>query len=363
LEKGALKVLHIGEYARGGVATYINELLAYQAEILEITDLNLLLASRSAGRKFNLNSENIFYYNFDRTINTVLLAIFQIRRHLKKLQPDIVHVHSSFAGLLARIACFFISDTPIIIYCAHGWSFNMEMSPLKKRLFVLIEKTLTWKTDLIINISRYEYDSACANELPIHKMILIYSGVREKEDVDEPVLSLDDNLVNLLFVGRFDTAKGLDILLQVFNEHKFKNIKLYLAGESVLGKSSINIPEGVVNLGWVDEEEIDSYYRSFDAVIMPSRWEGFGLVAIEAMRNAKPVIASNRCSLPEIVSHGINGYLFDLEDEQELVSLLLGLDKKVLKEMGQQGYKIYKKRFTSSRMNAEVIRQYQRVLK
>jgi glycosyltransferase involved in cell wall biosynthesis len=363
MEQGALKVLHIGEYARGGVATYINELVAYQAEILEITDINLLLASRSAGRKFNLNSENIFYYNFNRKINTVLLAIFQIRRHLKNLRPDIVHVHSSYAGLLARIACLFISETPIIIYCAHGWSFNMEISPLKKRLLVLIEKTLTWKTDLIINISRYENDSAYANKLPIHKMILIYSGVREKEEVDEPALSLDKNLVNLLFVGRFDKQKGLDVLLRVFNERRFNNIKLYLAGGSVLDSSNLNIPLEVVDLGWVDEEKIDSYYQSFDAVIMPSRWEGFGLVAIEAMRNAKPVIASNRCSLPEIVSHGINGYLFDLEDEQELVAILLGLDKKVLKEMGQQGYEIYKKRFTSSRMNAEVIQQYQRILK
>lgn len=54
------------------------------------------------------------------------------------------------------------------------------------------------------------------------------------------------------------------------------------------------IPDNVESIGWINHDEIDSYYSLFDAVIIPSRWEGFGLVAIEAMKNAKAIIVSNR---------------------------------------------------------------------
>ncbi len=354
-----MKVLHLGEYARGGLATYINELLVYQAKVPEITDLNLLLASRSAGAKFAIGPEHIYYYDFSRKISQALSAIIQIRKRILKLQPDIIHIHSSYAGFLVRAAYFFSPKRPKIIYCAHGWSFNMEISPYKKKLLAQIEKTLSWKTDLIINISRFEHDSACANKLPIEKMILVHSGVRPSQEAAEPALSLDKDYINLLFVGRFDRPKGLDILLRFFVKYELDNIKLYLLGESVLDNCEINIPPGVVNLGWVDQEEMDSYYLSFDVVIMPSRWEGFGLVAIEAMRNGKPVIASNRGSLPEIVSHGINGLIFDLEDEPGLAALLQGMDKKVLQKMGQNAYKTYKERFSSQRMNEAIIKVYQ----
>ncbi|MEN6349292.1 MAG: glycosyltransferase [Syntrophomonas sp.] len=357
-----MKVLHIGEYARGGVATHINQLLAYQAKIPEITGLNLLLAARSAGEKFVLVPEHIYYYDFCRRLSQVLPAIVRIRKWILKLQPDIVHIHSSYAGFLARVACFLCLKRPKIIYCAHGWSFNMEVHPLKKRILAYIEKILSLNTSLIINISRYEHDSAAQNKLPMKKMIMVYNGVRERTEVAEPALSLDNDCINLLFAGRFDRPKGLDILLRVFAGYQLKKIKLFLLGESVLGDLELNIPSDVVNLGWVYEDEIDSYYSLFDAVIMPSRWEGFGLTAIEAMRNGKAVIASNRGSLPEIVINGVNGYLFDLGDEQGLVELLRGLDKKTLQEMGRQGYRIYKEHFTGQRMNEAILQAYRKLI-
>ncbi len=357
-----MKVLHIGEYARGGIATYINEVLAYQSDIAEITHLYLLLGSRSRGRQFDLNPENIFYYAFDRETTKVLPAIIQIRKHVRQLRPDIVHIHSSFAGFLTRTACFFSRKKPRIVYCAHGWSFNMDISPLKKRFLALIERILAWKTDLIINVSHYEYESACAFKLPSEKMRIIYNGVREEAAESEPILSLDNDCINLLFVGRFDRQKGLDIILRIFAKKQCKNIKLYLLGETVIGNLSPSIPEGVVNLGWVNAQDIDAYYRLFDAVIIPSRWEGFGLVAIEAMRNRKAVIASKRGALPEIVCHGVNGYLFDLEEEQQLLDLLGQLNKAVLTDMGHKGYEIFKEKFTSIRMNEQILEHYHHLM-
>ena len=354
-----MKVLHIGEFVRGGVATYIDELLSYQLQDPAITDLNLLLALRSQGAKFSLASKHIHYYNYDRQSTRLLPAILQIHSFIKTFQPDVVHVHSSHAGFLTRIPYLLGLKRPKLIYCAHGWSFNMEIPPYQKSLLAFAEKILARKTDQIINVSRYEHHSACTYNLPVDKMTVIYNGVRERKQECVPALSLDNESINLLFVGRFDHQKGLDILLQVFSKHRFEKIRLYLLGESVLGNMNINIPPGVVNLGWVDNDKIDSYYSLFDAIIIPSRWEGFGLVAIEAMRNSKAVIASRRCSLPELVTHGVNGYLFDLENEPVLVDLLKQLDKTALQKMGQRAYGIYKEHFSSQSMNAAIVKKYQ----
>ncbi|KAG2872519.1 hypothetical protein PC115_g24591 [Phytophthora cactorum] len=135
-------------------------------------------------------------------------------------------------------------------------------------------------------------------------------------------------------------------------------IRLYVIGDSVLEKNEWNFPENVVRLGWVDNAEIDHYYEQCDAIIMPSRWEGLPLVALEAMKNRKPVIASNRASLPELISHGMNGYIFDLERPEELRAILMNLDKRTLATMGEVGQGIYKERFSSERMNEEFVSLY-----
>lgn len=225
----------------------------------------------------------------------------------------------------------------------------------------MLEKILARNTELIINVSNYEYESACAFKLPAEKMVTICNGVRAAVERSNLMLPLDQDCINLLFVGRFDRQKGLDILLRFFARQQFEHIKLYLLGERVLDDQGLCIPPGVVNLGWVDNREIDSYYRLFDAVIMPSRWEGFGLAAIEAMRNRKAVIASSRGALPEIVSHGVNGYLFDLDDEDQLLTLLGQLSKTMLMDMGRKGYQIYKEKFSSLAMNEQVWEQYSRL--
>ena len=114
----------------------------------------------------------------------------------------------------------------------------------------------------------------------------------------------------------------------------------------------------MIRLGWVNNAEIDHYYEQCDAIIMPSRWEGLGLVALEAMRNRKPVIASNRAALPELVSHGINGYTFELEQLEGLRDILMKLDRETLATMGEAGHRIYKEKFSSDRMNEEFVSLY-----
>ena len=98
-----------------------------------------------------------------------------IRKILKKEKPDTVYLHSSKAGALGRLASIFLKNK--VLYNSHGWAFNMECSEKKKRFYALIEKVLLPLTDIIINISEDEYQSAINYGLNPQKMIVIENGI------------------------------------------------------------------------------------------------------------------------------------------------------------------------------------------
>jgi glycosyltransferase involved in cell wall biosynthesis len=137
--------------------------------------------------------------------------------------------------------------------------------------------------------------------------------------------------------------------------------KLLLAGAPILGPFDMELPESVRKVGWVRPEDIDRLYQSADAVVMPSRWEGFGLVAVEAMRNAVPVIGSNRGAIPEIVRHGETGIIFDLDAPGELTRVLGSLTRADLRRMGANARRDYDLKFTSSRMAESLDELYRKV--
>lgn len=356
-------ILHIGEYVKGGVATYLREILNYQVNVPCFTSVNLLMANTNS-EDIRIPKLNTYRYNYKRSIFYIILAVCQIYKYIKKIKPDIIHVHSTFAGVFVRILFFIVPSKTKIIYCAHGWSFLMRVNYVKKLFYAFIEKLFAYKTDLIINISQNEFNESIKYGLPREKSITIYNGLSEpnKKHTNSQNIIFDAEKINILFVGRFDRSKGIDILLHIYKSLRLPNIRLILIGENVLKDVKIDIPHGVVNLGWVDHDEIDAYYQLCDAVIIPSRWEGFGFVAIEAMRNKRAVIASNVGALPEIVKDGINGYIFDINNINTLYSILVNLDRSVLRKMGENGYKIYKQKFTSTIMNKKITEQYLKLM-
>ncbi|BBN97845.1 glycosyltransferase [Sporolactobacillus terrae] len=360
-----MKILHVCEYANGGISTYLNELLKFQAKDNSISEVNILMSDHKS-QCINIDGVNVYQYKYKRSPIYFIGAMIRIQKLIKQIKPDIVHIHSTFAGVFVRLPLFFqLKKKYRTIYCAHGWSFMMSVNPLYKKIYGYIERFLAKKTDLIINISKHEFYGSQKYRIPKKKSIVIPNGVSTELHLlpEEKVsIGIDQSKINLLFVGRFDRQKGLDILIDFFNQYKFENVQLYLLGSPVLNSETIHYPCNIFNLGWVDNSIIDSYYEWFDAIIIPSRWEGFGLVAIEAMKNNKAVIASDRGALPEIVHDGINGYLFNIEDYTSLKNILIKLTKDNLRAMGNEGYKIFLENYTSNLMNTRIVHEYHTLL-
>jgi glycosyltransferase involved in cell wall biosynthesis len=355
------KVLHISEFTKGGVETHLNEVLKYQSDN---HDIYLMVSELNSNREsLQISPDRLFMYPYKRKPSYFLRAMKSIRKTVKEINPDIVHVHGTFAGLFLRTLFFARRQRPAVIYCSHGWSFLMDTKPWKRKLFAWVEKVMSLRTDYIINISNYEYEMSMSYGIPSNKSVVVYNGVSDAAPSSLEPFAVDKKKINLLFVGRFDRQKGFDLLLEVFKEHRFTDVNLYLVGDTVLKQREYEYPDNAVMVGWVDNSEIDRYMKACDAIVVPSRWEGFGIVAIEALRNKKPVIASNRGALPEIIQHGVNGYVFDFDNKEELADIVRALDKGILEQMGLAGEKIFYEKFHSDKMNKQIERLYEAAVK
>jgi len=345
------KILHVAETIKGGVATVIRTISALPEG--ETADYELVYLIPFDQRKELHGIDERQIRTFDRNKRDVLSLLrfaWQIARVILKEKPQVVHLHSTFSGVIGRCVCLVLRPwrAPKIVYCPHAFSFLMESSPTKQKIYSLVERMLQKVTDVIICVSQYELDKAAAFGIDRHRMKLIYNGIDHKDD--QPNAS-EQAPIHLLFVGRLDYQKGFDVLLKAFAKAQRKDMKLTVVGSAV-NEDSVDCPpmDAVEYLPWVTPAEVNALYRKADALIVPSRWEGFAMVPLEGMAMGLPVIASDCTSLPELVTHGVTGYIFPTGDHQALARVLLNIHKPGLQDLGVAGRKTVRERFSAALM-------------
>jgi glycosyltransferase involved in cell wall biosynthesis len=337
-----LTVAHVVEGCQGGVGSVVRYLIDAQCEDPEIRAIHLVTDRRRMGDMLQGVPAIIHEYQSTRSPHLLLQASWRLQRLLSSIDPDVVYLHSTFPGLYGRLRWKKQAGSWVTVYCAHGWSFTQQLSFPARKIYTLVERTLARRTEAIVSISYSEFDAAVKGNIlaPLHRVI--YHGVPgRKESPAVPVL-VDPDRLNLAFIGRFDRQKGLDLLLHAFADPALAPITLWLIGGSTLGHKYV-IPEqpNVKLIGWVPNTRVDEYISCFDAVIVPSRWEGFGVIALEAMRNGKPVLASRAGGLAELVIDRVNGRLFSPGDSRDLKRVLLEISKHELARMGKMAGEIF----------------------
>lgn len=135
-----------------------------------------------------------------------------------------------------------------------------------------------------------------------------------------------------LYVGRLSEEKNLDLLISVFNRLPEFNLTIIGAGplESSL---KINANTNIEFLGRIENSQLPMFYLSHDYFILPSFSEPWGLVIDEAVYFGMPVIISERCGASDLIHNGINGFVFNPMEANELMSIVKGIDSKIYHEM------------------------------
>lgn len=357
-----MKVLHVAEIVQGGVASYLLETIPAQCAALGIDQVRVLVAEDEVRHLSGLDPAVIRVLPPRRRTAAGLRAMLATARAIIAAEgADILHLHSSFAGALLR-GYYLLrpSGRPRIVYCAHGWAFNMQTSAAKRRAYQYVERSLATTTDAIICISGYEFETARHRGLPPALLHCIPNGIAaHPPHVTVAPSPYDPARLNLLYVGRHDRQKGLDILLDAMRRLPPGDIMLHVLGDAVVSQSGpIGDRPDVIHHGWQSRDRVAAFMAGADALVMPSRWEGFGLVAIEAMRVGLPVCASAVDALPELVEEGVSGHLFPPNDAEALATLLGTLDRRGLRAMRDSTKARFLEHFTADRMNRSILEIY-----
>lgn len=352
-----MKILHIAQIVKGGTAAHLCEVIPWQIQRWGADNVTLLAAADQLDHLRALPGDRIETFPSARRSAGQLIAMTRVaRRLIREQRPDIVHLHGTFAGAMIRLSYLFRRrGRPIIVYCSHGWSFNMQVRPVARLAYTMIERLLAPVAASIPCISRYEVDTAIERGLPPDKLPLIYNGVADVAAGRKDAPARPGEGVNLLFMGRPGPQKGFDTLVEAMRLVEDRPVMLHAVGPDV---DPATLGPNIVQHGWQPRSRIPDFIAACDAVVVPSRWEGFGLVVIEAMRQSRAVLASTADALPELVDEGVTGHLFPPDDAQALARLLSGLDPIALAEFGRAGRRKFLDRFTSDQMNLALAALY-----
>lgn len=162
-------------------------------------------------------------------------------------------------------------------------------------------------------IERYRFDRERVEMIP-HGVNTDRFYPREERP---PAVNPDQ--VTLLYVGRIGPRKGIDLALQALSRADATDVELLIAGtgrhEQHLRElaAELGVTDRVKFLGYVPDEELPSLYSSADVFVLPSLYEGFGLVLLEAMACGTPVIGTNVGGIPTVIDDGETGLLVERE--------------------------------------------------
>ncbi|MFH1846069.1 MAG: glycosyltransferase family 4 protein [Candidatus Omnitrophota bacterium] len=297
-----------------------------------------------------------------RTIDAFsnIKTVLQLYRFMEKEKFDIVHTHGPVTGILARVSAK-LAKVPIVIYTAHGFYFHENMSLLKKKFFIFIEKIAgRFFSDMILTQSAEDKKTAIdegiigkdsieciSNGVKIQK----FSNLDKNSDLfQEFGLSEQDKILG--FTGRLTKEKGIFELVEALKilKETFSGIKLLVIGGTLKSEreksTGAELKEFIKECG-VENEVVFTGFRNdipelmvlIDVFVLPSHREGMPRSIIEAMVSAKPVVATNIRGCREEVVHGVTGLLVPVKDSGKLGFAIKAIlaDKNLAEKMGQAG--------------------------
>ena len=269
---------------------------------------------------------------------TVLKLLTSIRQIIKKNEITIVHTHHRMAAFYIRLLKL-VHPKLIHVYTAHN-VFKDKLPlygfALKNAKSVAVGEAVNknLKEDVGITDSR-----------------VIYNGVVLKETDDHVDEIISYGGIKLGCIARLSEQKGLTYLLDAMSLLTVKDIRLFIVGDGELRNElenkvkELDLQDSVTFLGY--RKDIVECINSFDFCVLPSVFEGFGLVAIEAFMNSKTLVATDIPGLNEVVTNK-NGILVPAKDPAALASAIdkLAMDATLRQELASQAKKDYENRFS-----------------
>ncbi|MCX7761818.1 MAG: glycosyltransferase family 4 protein [Candidatus Kryptonium sp.] len=352
----------------GGASMHVLQLMkfsrsqGYQVGLVSAPEPRLINEAKELGVEI---FQNPYFVRRFHLVNDIK-AFFPVYRAIKKFKPDIIHAHSSKAGIIARFWAAILKVKPVI-FTAHGWAFTEGREYWKRWILALIERIAAKVTTKIICVS--EHDKMLALKFKVaspDKLIVIHNGVDVNLFKNLKKTKIDDEVV-ITFVGRLVPQK--DVFLLIDAMERIDKAKLWIVGDGELKDKVIryiskkNLNHKITLFG--ERSDIPNILSQSDIFVLPSRWEGLPLTIIEAMMAGLPVVASNVGGVSELVDNGVTGFLVPPGNVEVFVDALKTLvdNESLRQEMGKAGLKKAFEKFSLDNMLSKTNEVYWEVLR
>ncbi|OED43994.1 hypothetical protein AB833_02605 [Chromatiales bacterium (ex Bugula neritina AB1)] len=368
-----MKIVHIVEACFAGVGRHVLDLCLYQSKNHCVT---VIFSGARCSQEFYerlrwLETQHgvvSYECNFSRGMHLGDIGLFyQCKKYIAGIAPDIVHGHSTKGGLVSRVCS---CEGAKVIYTPNAiYTMNPGLSAFSRKVVGGIERYLSRRTDAIICVSPEE--KVHVKKLGVDERLLavIPNGIDPPAIYEKNLIRKELNIPQsdmiVGFVGRIDKQKAPQRILDVFAglvECSKKQVVLVMVGDGPLLEESkvyalkIGIDKHV---RWVGSRAGVWAMQAFDCFLLPSDYEGFPYVVVEACAVGLPVITTSQSNVSIIVEDGVSGYVCDKDDIVSLVQALCSYVDNPAELQSASRHAITRaKEFTLERMFENVMKLY-----
>lgn len=342
-----MKLTMVGSYpldrVYGGVSMHIVKLAQHLTNIDDI-ELHILVL----GNKSTLFKKDNSYIHVVKWSHFPILDVYRLKKEILKINPNIVHAQGTYFPY--STAASLLSNKYKTLITVHG-SMSQEIK-FKKGIDYIAGKLIAIPLEKFA-FSKIQYVITCspAMEKMVSrsvnaKVYVIPNGM----DYEEVRMCCFETIrhPSVLFVGLLEKVKGADVLIRAIPKIKEKipQICVYIAGEGsqkrklIKLSKELSVDKNIEFLGYISGDKKNYLYSSVDVCCVPSMYESFGIVLLEAMSFGKPVIASNVGGIPYILEDGKTGFLFELGNVDDLAEKIINLilDTNLKTKLGKAGF-------------------------
>lgn len=303
-----------------------------------------------------------------------------LRDYFRRERFDVVHTHSSKAGILGRIAAK-SAGVPLIVHTIHGQPFHRNEAPWRNALYAALERFCAKRCDRIFAVAQAMIDQSLERGIGHADLYrVVYSGMEmepflsAKRDPElRAKLGIPPEAKVLATLARLFPLKGYEELWRIAPElvERIPNLHFLILGDGILRETlaaqakRCGFADRVSFAGLIPPKDIPSHLAQADMLAHFSLREGLPRAAVQALATGKPVAAYRLDGTPEVVLDGETGRLLEPGEDAEAIEAIaeLMLNDDLREKMGQAGRALVAKRFDWKNMSETLIREYEAALR